>query len=156
MHRTSRQLHPTIVEDLGLEAALREECDRYSKQLGIPIGFTGEQVPAPLPNDVLLCLYRVAQESLRNIAKHAKATEITVQLHGRPGGVGLQIEDMGDGFDVNEARKGGGLGLISMEERIRVVNGTFDIRSEPGRGTTVDVFVPLDEPSREAHEDTNC
>jgi signal transduction histidine kinase len=143
MHRTSRQLHPTIIQELGLEAALREECDRFSNQLGVPIGFTSEQVPAPLPNEVSLCLYRVAQESLHNIAKHAKATEINVQLRGRPGGVGLQIEDKGDGFDVKEARKSGGLGLISMEERVRLVNGNFDIQSQPGVGTIVEVFVPL-------------
>jgi two-component system, chemotaxis family, CheB/CheR fusion protein len=143
MHRTSRQLHPAIVHELGLEAALREECDRFSKQFAVLIGFTSKDVPAPLPDEVSLCLYRVVQESLRNIGKHAKATEVNLQLRGLPGGIGLRIEDNGDGFDVEEARKGGGLGLISMEERVRLVNGKFDIQSQPGVGTIVEVFVPL-------------
>jgi PAS domain S-box-containing protein len=143
MHRTSRQLHPAILSELGLEAALRDECDSFSKLTGIPVELTCEELPAQLPREVSLCLYRVAQESLRNIRKHAGAAEVRVVLRGQEGGVGLRIVDTGDGFDVDEARKGGGLGLISMEERVRLVNGKFDIRSHPGSETTVEVFVPL-------------
>ncbi len=143
MHRTSRQLHPAIVHELGLEAALREECDRSSKQLRIPVGFESEQVPVSLPGEVSLCLYRVGQESLRNIGKHAQPTEVNVQLRGLKGGVSLRVEDKGSGFDVKEARKRGGLGLISMEERVRLMNGRLDIQSQPGVGTIVEVFLPL-------------
>jgi signal transduction histidine kinase len=145
MHQTSRQLHPTILNELGLEAALREECGRFSAQCKIPIQFTCEELPASTPEDVSLCLYRIAQETLRNIRKHAGATEGRVRLCGDKRGVRLFVEDTGDGFDIEEARKSGGLGLISMEERVRLVNGKFKIRSQMGVGTTVGVFVPLNE-----------
>jgi two-component system CheB/CheR fusion protein len=143
MHRTSRQLHPAILSELGLEAAMREECSTLSEQIGIPVQFVCENLAAPFPGDVALALYRVAQESLRNIRKHSGATGAHVSLRGEKGGVALRIEDTGDGFDLVKARKSGGLGLISMEERIRMVNGRFEIQSQPGIGTTVDVFVPL-------------
>ena len=145
MHQTSRRLHPTILSELGLEAALREECNRFSAQSNIPVQFTCEKLPASTPEGVSLCLYRIAQESLRNIRKHAGATEACVRLRGEEGGVSLLVEDTGNGFDIDEARKSGGLGLISMEERVRLVNGKFKIRSQPGVGTTVEVFVPLSE-----------
>jgi PAS domain S-box-containing protein len=143
MHRASRQLHPAIVHELGLEAALQEECNRWSEQLQIPVKFVCEALPRELPDEVSLCLYRVGQESMRNIGKHSDATEARVQLRGDANGVTLRVEDSGDGFDVNEARKKGGLGLISMEERVRLVNGRFSIESRPGSGTIVEVFVPL-------------
>jgi PAS domain S-box-containing protein len=143
MHRTSRQLHPAILDELGLEAALREECGNFSKQSGIPVRFAYENLPRLLPEAVSLCLYRVAQESLRNVRKHTGATEVRLRLEGVDAGVNLRVEDTGDGFDVNQARKTGGLGLISMEERVRSVNGKFTIHSKGGTGTTVEVFVPL-------------
>lgn len=143
VHRTSRQLHPAIVHELGLEAALREECETFSKQHGIPVTFNSDGMPGSVPDDVALCIYRVGQESLRNIGKHTSPASVAVRLQGSPAGIGLIIEDKGDGFDLDEARKKGGLGLISMEERVRLVNGKLDIRSTPGVGTTVDVFVPL-------------
>jgi len=148
MHRTSRQLHPAILHELGLETALREECSTFSQQSGIAVQFLSEELPALLPEDVSLCLYRVAQESIRNIRKHAGAADVRVQLRGEGGGVSLCVEDTGGGFDVEEARKTGGLGLISMEERVRLVNGRFAIRSQPGNGTRVEVFVPLDEKAK--------
>ena len=143
MHRTSRQLHPAILHELGLETALREECNTFSQQSGIAVQFLSEEMPALLPEDVSLCLYRVAQESLRNIRKHTGATGVSMHLRGEGEGVSLRVEDTGDGFHVEEARKSGGLGLIGMEERVRSVNGRFAIRSSPGDGTTVEVFVPL-------------
>jgi two-component system CheB/CheR fusion protein len=143
MHGTARRLHPAILKELGLEAALREECDKFSEQTGIPVRLMCEELPSALPDDVSLCLYRIAQESLLNIRKHAKASEALITVRGVEGGVSLRIEDSGDGFDAAEARKKGGLGLTSMEERVRLVNGKFDIRSQPGQGTTVEVFVPL-------------
>jgi signal transduction histidine kinase len=145
MHRTSRQLHPAILHELGVETALREECDALSEQCGIPVQFLCEGLTAWLSEDVSLCLYRIAQETLRNVRKHAGAAEVQVRLRGEGGGVSLRVEDTGNGFDVEEARKSGGLGLISMEERVRLVNGRFAIRSSRGTGTTVEVFVPLDE-----------
>ncbi len=143
VHAMSRRLHPAILDELGLEAALKEECLGFSAQLGVPAQFESEGVPAPLPEDVSLCLYRVAQESLRNIAKHARATSVRVVLLGAEGGLTLRIQDTGNGFDLNEVKGKGGLGLISMEERVRLVSGKLAINSQPGRGTTVEVFVPL-------------
>ena len=145
MHRTSRQLHPAILHELGVETALREECDALSEQCGIPVQFLCEGLTAWLSEDVSLCLYRIAQETLRNIRKHTTAAEVQVRLRGEGGGISLRVEDTGNGFDVEEARKSGGLGLLSMEERVRLVNGRFAIRSSLGTGTTVEVFVPLDE-----------
>jgi PAS domain S-box-containing protein len=143
VHTMSRRLHSAVLDELGLEAALKEECLGFSAQGGVPAQFESEGVPSSLPEGVSLCLYRVAQESLRNIAKHAKAASVRIVLSGKQDGIGLRIEDTGDGFDVNEARKKGGLGLISMEERVRLVNGKFSIQSKPGDGTIVEVFVPL-------------
>ncbi len=143
VHAMSRRLHPAILDELGLEAALREECVGFSAQEGVPAQFESEHVPSSLPEDVSLCLYRVAQESLRNIAKHARAAKVRVVLSGRNDGITLRVEDTGDGFDPKEIRGRGGLGLISMEERVRLVNGDFTIQSQPGKGTKVEVFVPL-------------
>ena len=143
VHAMSRRLHPAILDELGLEAALKEECLGFSAQVGVPAHFESEDAPTPLPEDVSLCLYRVAQESLRNIAKHARATSVRVVLLGAEGGLTLRIEDTGNGFDLNEVKGKGGLGLISMEERVRLVSGKLTINSQPGKGTTVEVFVPL-------------
>jgi signal transduction histidine kinase len=143
VHAMSRRLHPAVLDELGLEAALREECAAFSAQLGVPCDVESKSVPISLPEDVSLCLYRVAQESLRNIAKHAQATKVRVAISGRKDGIALRVEDTGDGFDLKEAKGKGGLGLISMEERVRLLNGKFTIQSHPGKGTTVDVFLPL-------------
>jgi two-component system, chemotaxis family, CheB/CheR fusion protein len=143
LHRTSRQLHPAILDELGLAAALREECEAFEHQFGIPVRFTSNDLPASFPEDISLCLYRVAQESLRNIRKHTGATMVRVTLTGVGDEVKLRVEDTGDGFDLSEARKSGGLGLISMEERVHFVNGKFAIDSKPGTGTMVEVSVPL-------------
>ena len=143
IHQISRQLHPAILDDLGIEAALRNECLVFSQQHGIPAEFVSRDVPQPLSGDLSLCLYRIAQESLRNIGKHAQAEEVRVDLSARDREIILVIEDIGDGFDLQEGRGKGGLGLISMEERIRLVNGTLSIRSQPGEGTRVEVRAPL-------------
>jgi signal transduction histidine kinase len=139
----SRRLHPAILDELGLDAALREECVSFSAQVGVPAEYKSEGAPTLLPEDVSLCLYRVAQESLRNIAKHAQATNVRVVLSGRKDGITLRVVDTGDGFDLNETKGKRGLGLISMEERVRLVSGKFSIRSQPGKGTIVQVCVPL-------------
>jgi signal transduction histidine kinase len=143
LHRTSRELHPTILEDLGLKAALAEECDTFQERSRIRTQFTAENIPAKLPAGVSVCLYRVAQESLRNIGKHAaNCNAVRVMLSGSQG-VTLRIEDNGEGFNLEDAHKKGGLGLISIEERVRLVNGSLAIHSEPGKGSTLEVVVPI-------------
>jgi PAS domain S-box-containing protein len=144
MHRTSRELHPAILEELGLEPALRQECEAFQERSGIPTRFTEGHVPAGLAKEVASCLYRVAQESLRNIAKHASGADtVRVSLSGGSEGITLCIEDTGDGFDLDKALKKGGLGLISMEERVRLVNGKLTIQSQPGKGTKVTAFCAI-------------
>jgi two-component system, chemotaxis family, CheB/CheR fusion protein len=143
IHQMSRQLHPAILDDLGLAAALNNECLAFSELYGVPVQFTPLKVPERLPEDVSLCLYRVAQESLRNIGKHAAPTEVRVALTGNKKQISLVIEDIGNGFELEEARGKGGLGLISMDERVRLVGGTFSIQSQPGKGTRVEVRIPL-------------
>ncbi len=143
IHRMSRQLHPAILDDLGLAAALKNECLAFSDQHGVPVAFTVRNCQQQLPEDVTLCLYRVVQESLRNIGKHAAAKEVRVDLTCGRTEIALVIEDIGNGFEIEGVRGKGGLGLVSMDERVRLVDGTFSIQSEPGRGTRVEVRVPL-------------
>jgi signal transduction histidine kinase len=116
--------------------------------VGIAADFAEQNLPEILPKDVALCLYRVAQESLRNIRKHSQATHVHVQLAGTPSagppdGILLRVVDEGNGFELEQALKKGGLGIISMEERVRLLGGQLTIHSQPGLGTTVMASVPL-------------
>ena len=143
VHQLSRRLHPSILHDLGLSAALRAECDSFSRQQGIPVRFSKQEVPETLPEDVALCLYRVTQECFQNVSKHAAAQQVQVSLAGTEGGILLRIEDFGQGFDPAEIKGKGGLGLVSMQERVRLVDGSFAVKSEPGKGTQVEVRIPF-------------
>ena len=143
IHRVSHQLHPAILDDLGLAAALENECTAFSQRHGIAAPLALLDIPPALPEDVSLCLFRVAQECLHNTAEHAGATEVRVVLYGSTDGIAIEISDNGRGVSCEVIRGRRGLGLISMEERARLVNGTFSIRSEPGKGTSVKVVVPL-------------
>ncbi len=143
IHRISHQLHPAILDELGLAAAIRNECIIFSQQQGVAAGVDFRNIAEPIPDDVSLCLYRVAQECLRNISRHAGATEVHVALHGTANGISMEIADSGDGFDLATGKGKGGLGLVSMEERVRMLNGSFTIRSEPRQGTVVSVSIPL-------------
>ena len=143
IHRLSRQLHPSILDDLGLVNAIEAECVNFSQREGIQVKFTSKNVPATLPRDLALCLYRIAQESLRNIAKHAKTDKAVVTLAGTDGGILLSVRDYGMGFDPARVRGNGGLGLISMAERVRLIQGDLSVESRPGQGTRIEVRVPL-------------
>jgi PAS domain S-box-containing protein len=143
LHRMSRQLHPAILDDLGLAAAINSECVAFTEQYGMPATFTAVDVPQAIAGDVALCLYRVAQESLRNAGKHADAPTVEVTLRGRADELVLQIEDGGSGFEAAAVRTKGGIGLVSMEERVRIVGGTLTVSSQRGRGTTIEARIPL-------------
>ncbi len=143
IHRAARQLHPAVLDELGLEAALRDECEGFSRQTGIPVAFTAENPPASLASEISLCLYRVAQEALRNVLKHAGAASAGLRIKGRADSILLRVEDDGAGFELDAGRKKGGLGLISMEERCRLVNGKLAVHSTRGTGTIVEVTVPI-------------
>ncbi len=143
VHAISRRLHPSILNDLGLVKAVESECSQFSNREGIDVDFEARNVPKGLPADVALSIYRIVQESLTNIAKHACARRVTVSLSASEAELHLCIRDDGLGFDAAEERKMPGLGLSSIRERVRLVNGRHRVCSEPEKGTTIDVTVPL-------------
>jgi signal transduction histidine kinase len=143
VHALSRQLHPSILDDLGLVEALRSECASFSRREGIAVVYHPEAVPTPLAKDVALCVYRVAQEALRNLAKHAAVNEAWVTLVATGPELLLRVQDKGVGFDPAGGHSQPGLGLSSMEERVRLVRGELSVTSALGQGTTVEVRVPL-------------
>jgi PAS domain S-box-containing protein len=149
VHTLSRQLHPSILEDLGLVDALRSECVAFSEREGIALVYNPEDIPDSLPKDVALCVYRIAQEALRNIAKHAAVDRAWVSLTITGQELRLQVQDKGVGFDAPGVPSQPGLGLSSMLERARLVQADFSLTSEPGSGTTVLVRVPLAGVTRE-------
>ena len=142
VHSLSRQLHPSILDDLGLTDALRSECLSVHKRDGISVKYYPQDVPTDLPRDVALCVYRVAQESLRNVARHARSARASVRLIATGRELVLCVRDRGIGFDV-AARREGGLGLESMRERARLIRARLSVRSRPGEGTKVILRVPL-------------
>ena len=143
VHRVSRQLHPAILEDLGLAAALKSECLAFSEQYGMAAEFESFAVPQSIPRDVALCLYRIAQESLRNAGKHAGGSNVHVTLGATDGELTLVIADRGVGFDREMIKNKRRLGLVSMDERVRLVGGTLAVISRPGEGTQIVARVPL-------------
>jgi PAS domain S-box-containing protein len=143
VHSLSRQLHPSILDDLGLIKAVESECLSFSKREGIEIAFNHEDIPTFIPKDVSLSLYRIIQEGLRNISKHACAEHISVSLKGMDHDVLLSVQDDGIGFDWAEVKEKPGLGLSSMRERARLIHGELSIQSQPGKGTLITVRVAL-------------
>lgn len=144
IHRLSRQLHPSKLEDLGLVAAVRSHCQEVERRGGLKIALAFHDVPRSVPPDVALCLYRVVQESLRNIIKHSGAERAEVELSTDPKAIHLRVSDSGAGFDLETVRaRGQGLGLVSMRERLRSVGGEISIYSKPAQGTRVEVSIPL-------------
>jgi signal transduction histidine kinase len=142
VHALSYRLHPSILEDLGLIEALESECRHFSAP-PIKLEANGRDFPEKLPKDVALCLFRIAQEALRNVARHATATQAVVRLRRLDGGLELTVRDDGVGFDTGRRRAGVSLGLASMRQRAVSLGGHVDIDSSPGRGTTVAAWVPL-------------
>jgi PAS domain S-box-containing protein len=142
VHALSYRLHPSVLDDLGLVEALKAECDRVSRHGELRVDVEASAVPAALPAEASLCLFRVAQEALNNAARHADASAVTVLLSSRSSGLELAVSDNGSGFDLERSRDHASLGLSSMRERVRLLQGEFDIESAPGRGTTVVAWVP--------------
>jgi two-component system, NarL family, sensor kinase len=143
VHDLSRQLHPSILDDLGLVEALRSECAGFSRREGIAVVYRPEEVPTSLAEGVGLCVYRVAQEALRNLAKHAAVDEAWVSLAATGSALVLRVQDKGVGFDPAGERAQPGLGLSGMEERVRLIQAELTVTSAPGQGTMVEVRVPL-------------
>ena len=143
VHSLSRQLHPSILDDLGLIKAVESECAGFSKREGIEVVFNHDNIPRVIPKDVSLSLYRIIQEGLRNIAKYACAEHASVSLQGIDHDVLLSVQDDGIGFDWAEVKQNPGLGFLSMRERARLIYGELSIKSEPEKGTVITVRAPL-------------
>ena len=147
VERISRHLRPSVLEQLGLVAALRATSAEFAKRTGIAVKLTGGELPAPLPADAELALYRILQEALKNMEQHARARHVTVALTQEGGFVQLAIKDDGIGFDLahhSAVRKGnGGLGLLGIRERASYVGGILTIKSARGAGTEIKVRIPV-------------
>jgi len=143
VHRLSHRLHSSTLDYLGLVPALQKLVTEFSERHDISVAFAHESVPASLPSDVALCLFRVAEESLANIAKHSQARSATIQVTGAPDGIHLRAEDAGAGFDMTAFGSKAGLGFVSMRERLRALHGTIRVNSAPSRGTRIDAWVPM-------------
>ncbi len=142
IHSLAYQLHPSTLEELGLDEALRAESERCGRQ-GLHVWVHLDPLPDTVAQDVALCLFRVAQEALSNVVQHAAANFATVRLRQMDGGLSLAVSDDGAGFDRESPENRMRLGLLSMRERVRLVNGTIDVESAPGQGTTIVAWVPL-------------
>jgi PAS domain S-box-containing protein len=139
----SHELHSSKLEYLGIAKAMRSFCKEFSEQQRVEIGFENNDLPSTLPPDVSLCFFRVLQEALRNSAKYSGVRHFDVKLWATPNEVSLTVSDSGAGFDLKAAKDGRGLGLISMEERLKIVGGDLLIASQPMRGTTIHARAPL-------------
>jgi len=126
-----------------LVAAARGFCTEFSEQQKAEVDFKTHDLLRPLPRDISLCLFRVLQEALHNSAKHSGVRHFEIRLWGTSSGIHLIVKDSGLGFDTETAKQSRGLGLTSMEERLKAVNGTLSIQSEPNRGTTVHARIPF-------------
>jgi PAS domain S-box-containing protein len=146
LRRLMAGLRPPVLEERGLTAALRESLLRFGTDQGIETEFSGT-IGRPIPDDLETLAFRVVQESLTNIRKHAAATRVTVHVETDQSQLRVEIEDDGHGFETGEFRdhlRAGRVGLASMRERVELASGTFAIRSTPGRGTAVMATIPLD------------
>lgn len=143
VHSLSYRLHPSVIEDLGLIEALKAECDRVTRAEAVTVRFNASEIPMKLPQDTALCLFRVAQEALRNVVRHAGASSVDVSVSPLDGGVQLAVCDNGTGFDPDKQAERPSLGLASIRERVNLLKGQVDIDSIRGQGTTVLAWVPL-------------
>lgn len=142
IHALSYQLHPSVLEDLGLAEAIEAECERFARQEAPFLELRLDPIPRELDRDGALCLFRVAQQALRNVARHARATTVNVVVKVLEDGVVLTVADDGLGFDTARVRTQRSLGLESMRERAELVQGTLDIDSAPGQGTVISAWIP--------------
>jgi PAS domain S-box-containing protein len=139
----SHELHSSKLEYLGAVGGMKSWCKEFGERRGIQIEFKSTQLETSVAPEVGLCLFRVLQEALHNAAKHSGVRRIEVQLREDSGEIHFVVSDLGRGFDLETAMRGRGLGLASMQERVRLVDGTIEIQSKPMGGTTVHVRVPL-------------
>jgi PAS domain S-box-containing protein len=143
LHSLSHRLHSSTLESLGLVAGMKAFCEEFAEQQEIQVDFAHENVPRGIPADAALCLFRVAQEGLRNIKRHSGASKAEVRLEASGKKLHLSIADRGRGFDVNKHSPSDGIGIRSMEERLRSLGGQLEIGSRPMEGTRINAWLPL-------------
>ena len=143
LHSLSHRLHSSTLESLGLVAGLKAFCREFSDQQGIQVDFANENVPRGIPGDTALCIFRIAQEALRNIKRHSRANRAEVRLEWSGDRLHLSVSDRGRGFDPNEPSAERGIGIRSMEERLRLLGGQLEIHSRPMEGVRIDAWLPL-------------
>jgi PAS domain S-box-containing protein len=146
----SHRLHSPKLELLGLAAAASSFCREFSQRQDVEIDFQASSIPRNLPDDISLTLYRVLQEALQNAVKHSGARHFYVSLAGKTDAIELAVQDSGAGFKLDEAIKGQGLGLASMKERMKLVDGELSMESQLNQGTTIRARVPFDLKSKAA------
>jgi len=146
----SHQLHSSKLDYLGIAAGIRGFCREFAKKHKVTVDFREENVPTHLPKDISLCLFRVAQEGVHNAVKYSGTTQFDVTLRKTVNEVQLELIDSGIGFDVEEEKRNRGLGLVSMQERVHLVHGTFFVESAPGKGTRIVATVPVAETAEES------
>jgi PAS domain S-box-containing protein len=139
----SHQLHSSKLDYLGVVAAIKGLCREFSKQHNVNIKFRDEDVPTLLSKDISLCFFRVTQEALQNALKYSGTDRFAVEIRGSAHEVQFEVRDDGAGFDMEEAKRSPGLGLVSMQERVHLVHGRLHIDSRPGEGTRIVVTVPV-------------
>lgn len=144
----SHQLHSSKLDYLGTVAALRALCEEFMIQHGADIQFHAENVPSDLSKEISLCLFRVTQEALQNAIKYSGTQQAAATVKGSADGVELVVRDLGAGFDVDQAKRSRGLGLVSMEERVHLLHGRLDIESRPGGGTKIRAVIPIPQENR--------
>jgi len=155
VHRFARELRPAVLDDLGLIPALRSCMEQCAKESGLRVSMTACAKVEELNADRRTVLYRIAQEALTNVARHARAGTVSVHIRELPNAINMQIHDDGRSFDVERllnAKKSKRMGLLGMRERAEMVGGTFEIESAPGHGTTVTARIPFRNGSRRAQQ----
>jgi len=145
LHNLAYNLHPSLLQHAGLQPAVEDHIREVTKRTGLSVLLKANRVPSSLPIDHSTCLFRMLQESLHNVVKHACATEATVKLNGSSKGVGLSVTDNGKGFNASDkSAHHMGLGLTSMQERLRLLNGFLRIHSRPANGTKICAWIPFE------------
>ncbi|MDX2251410.1 MAG: histidine kinase, partial [Nitrospira sp.] len=148
IHNLAYKLHPSLLEHAGLRAAVEDQLREFINRTALTVSYKSHHVPDSLSLDHSTGLFRVLQESLQNVVKHAKATHVSVKLSGSSKGVGLSVTDNGKGFNAQDrSAHQKGLGLINMQERLRLLNGFLNVHSSTTEGTKVCAWIPLKEPA---------
>jgi signal transduction histidine kinase len=146
----ARGLRPSMLDDFGLPPALEWQAREFSRRSGIPVHVQIDGILDDLSEEVRTCLFRVAQETITNCARHSEATEVRITVNRGPAMIVLTVQDNGKGFDVYQHPKGGGLGLLGIQERVRELAGNVSILSQPNTGTLLRVEIPVAPPRPES------